>query len=620
MRFCAHFLIFKTGIKVNIYIKGDIDLKKISKSILIYMCLIMLLSGCASNNDNSTNNSEHEPITMAYAYQGASAFLALVHEKYPEVNLVLEPYSGANTTQYITEAFEYGELPDIVMRSYYSPDRDDVSDLMLDMSSYSFTDNYLPARIKEVSDNGAIYFLPQYYTCIGITYNKTLLEENGWELPTSFKELEELAPKVIAAGYNLCLNQVQYPGYGFQYLFNIADTGYLSTIDGRKWQSGYLNGTVLLSESEEMMESLSMIEKWRDIGMLNGNGNPVDDTDTRNIMSEGNTLFMLGSTNGIIGNEELSDEFSIMPYLSMDGDQNTYIMSVDRYYGINKKLSLEGNEQKLEDALKIMELLSTEEGMRALMGESRFKASLLPLSDYEVLEDNYYYAIKDEIDSGNTAPLIYTGWENCAVEVGEAMLSYMKGEAEFNDIVEAFDTMQDAVVNNTPEVYATVEEEMSYEDVARLIGISFGKAADVDISLISLNKYIESGPDNQNTVGISRKLFKGQIVSEQTISSFVPTGWYGTIQVMTASGKRIKELAQIGFERFHLDETYPYVLVTKDGFEIDDDTIYKIVVSAATTEVGEECGIEDTGIIGLKAVEEYLSNYDTISGNNLKWE
>ncbi len=593
---------------------------RIKKLIASLLCLAILMSGCSNHEISDNPNKEHEPITMMVAYQSTSAFLSLLHEKYPEVNLQMEVYSGDNTTQYVTERFENNNLTDIVVRTYYSPELINASEYVLDLSSYAFSDNYSAARIKEVSDNGAIYFLPQYYSCLGITYNKTLLEENGWSLPTSFEELEELAPKVIEAGYNLCLNQIQYPGYGFQYLCNIADTGYLSTIEGRKWQAGYLSGTTTLSSSKEMLECLQLIEKWKQLGMLNANGNPVSDGDTKNIMSEGNTLFMLGSSNGIVNNEELTDEYSIMPYLSLDGDQNTYIMTVDRYYGINKRLAEEGNEQKLEDALKVMELLSTEEGMRALMGESRYKSSLLPLKDYVVAEDNYYYAIKDEIDSGNTAPLIYTGWENCVVEIGNTMLSYIEDEATLNDIVKAFDENQESVTNNSPKVYATVEEEMSLEDVAKLVGISFGKAAGVDISLISLNKYIESGPDNQNTIGVSRGLFKGQKVSEQTISSFVPTGWNGQIQVMTLSGKRIKELVETGFERFHLDETYPYVLVTKDGFEIDDDTIYTIVVCAATNEVGEECNVSNTELNGLKAVEDYLENIDTISPNNLKWE
>ena len=97
--------------------------------------------------------------------------------------------------------------------------------------SYTHLDVY-----KRQFDNGAIYLLPSTYNCYGITYNKTLLKKYGWELPNSFAELEELAAKAKEAGVDLCLPQIQYPGYGFQYLCNIADADFLGTLDGRLWQ------------------------------------------------------------------------------------------------------------------------------------------------------------------------------------------------------------------------------------------------------------------------------------------------------------------------------------------------------------------------------------------------
>ena len=45
-------------------------------------------------------------------------------------------------------------------------------------------------RQQDVSDDGAIYMFPSVYSCIGITYNKTLLEAHGWELPKFFADLE----------------------------------------------------------------------------------------------------------------------------------------------------------------------------------------------------------------------------------------------------------------------------------------------------------------------------------------------------------------------------------------------------------------------------------------------
>lgn len=88
----------------------------------------------------------------------------------------------------------------------------------------------------------AASLLPMGYNALGITYNKTLLEKNGWTLPTNLAQLEELKAKAEEAGCTFCLDQLQYPGTGFQYFCNILDTGFLSTVDGLQWQDDYLTG------------------------------------------------------------------------------------------------------------------------------------------------------------------------------------------------------------------------------------------------------------------------------------------------------------------------------------------------------------------------------------------
>ena len=181
-------------------------------------------------------------MTILAPYLECDRLAELVHEKYPEVNLEILSYSGANTTEYLQNMLAADDLPDICTQTFYKPDVVDVSDKMIDLSGYDFTDNYVESRLKEVSDDGAIYMLPSAYNCFGITYNKTLLKKHGWTLPQSFQELEQLAKEAEEAGVQLCLPQIQYPGYGFQYLCNIADTGFLSSLDGRQWRKDYLSG------------------------------------------------------------------------------------------------------------------------------------------------------------------------------------------------------------------------------------------------------------------------------------------------------------------------------------------------------------------------------------------
>lgn len=117
-----------------------------------------------------------------------------------------------------------------------------------------------------------------------------------------------------------------------------------------------------------------------------------------------------------------------MPFLSEDGTRNTFVLNVNRYVGLNKHLEEAGNEQKLEDALHVMEVLSTVEGMQAL-NSLYSDTPLLPLKDHTVNSNGYYADIQDQINSGATAPLIYNGWENIIVAIGESMISFVTGES-----------------------------------------------------------------------------------------------------------------------------------------------------------------------------------------------
>lgn len=87
----------------------------------------------------------------------------------------------------------------------------EVSDKLIDMSGFAFTDKYKENCLNDViTESGAIYALPSHYQCQGITYNKTLLEKHGWELPQSLDDLRELSEKAQQAGVRLALNELQF--------------------------------------------------------------------------------------------------------------------------------------------------------------------------------------------------------------------------------------------------------------------------------------------------------------------------------------------------------------------------------------------------------------------------
>lgn len=207
--------------------------KRVLSLILALSCTAVLLGGCAGSDtsDDNAASGEHEVITTNAPYRNMSQFYDLVHEKYPEINLEIIPYNRENTSSHMKDMRLSGELPDIYSTTYYTPGRMDDEGDFLDLSGYDFMDNYTPSRLRDAFYNGGIYMLPMGYSAIGITYNKTLLDANGWTLPTNLDELATLKDEIEAAGYVFSRCQLEYPGFGFQFMCAIASISFLSNLE-----------------------------------------------------------------------------------------------------------------------------------------------------------------------------------------------------------------------------------------------------------------------------------------------------------------------------------------------------------------------------------------------------
>ena len=592
-------------------------MKKISRRSFLQVVGLLAataaLTACGGKTETVKKDDTHEVITFMAPYMEEEAFIEQVHSVYPEVNIEIVPYSGDNTTTCLQNMFEANDLPDICTLTVYDPMTDHVSDKLLDLSGYDFTDNYVESRLQEVSDNGAIYLLPSSYNCYGITYNKTLLREHGWELPNSFAELEALAAEAKEAGVDLCLPQIQYPGYGFQYLCNIADADFLGTLDGKLWQKDYLSGKANVSNTLGMMQAMAYVQKWKDIGMLNDSGDVLDDNVTRQRMAEGNTLFLMGGTNGIVESDDNADKFGLMPYLSVDGTQNVFVLKVNRFYGLNKKL--EQNPQKLEDALKVMRVLSTVEGSSALIPAKTLKSSLLPFKDAKA-EGTYYADVADALNAGNTAPFIYSGWENTIVTTGTKMLDFIKGDATMEDVIRQLDEDQDSVVNNTPDTITTVTEELSQEDCAMLVGRCFAQATGSDLALVSLSTWIPGNPTDQNHHGVAAKLYaKG--ITDYDLSVILPTGWNRTIQTVTLTGQQINDLLATGYDAYSNGKGYPYVMASP--VQPEADKAYQVAICGVSDQLAAEADVVDSGVVGMDAAKAFFGAYTSISRADTAW-
>lgn len=539
------------------------------KKILLTFLLIVLfcLSGCKQEE-----SVKDEPITILTTSIDYEALMNAFHEKYPDIEVEFISYKGFNQTGYIRECLETGELPDIITTTFFV-DEELQKERMLDLSKYSFVNNYTDYWLNKCNVDGSIYLLPSNYSAIGFYYNKTIIDKYGWELPKNFEELKELSVKIEEAGLNTCCARMDLEGFIFSYLFGLGNTFYFNTEEGAAWKNNFLEGKVDAVGNLEPV--LSYFKEWVDAGFIS-----KDDIRMKGVSDSfllGETVFML--CQGLSASSLEIDgvgtmEYGILPWLSPSGESNMIVSNVSRYYGLNKKLEEKGQEKRLENALCLMEFLSSEEGMQLLTSDTN---SISPLNTWGITEEDMYYEIKDTIIGGNSIPLLYTGWDDIIIPFAEELYALMRDEQTIEECAKEMDNIRDKWLQKGPTNLGYVEETISKEDAAYLVGKIFIETKNADAALISLGDFHGFGKENK--FGIQCGIYPGDFHLDR-MRTIVPVGSLGTI---TMSGADILSKQEEGL---YLDDPiteesipYSYVLVTKDNMVLEPDKEYTIVMT-----------------------------------------
>ncbi|MDD6799376.1 MAG: extracellular solute-binding protein [Firmicutes bacterium] len=576
---------------------------KITKFVTLFIISVfvfLMLNACGDGSE-----SVHEPLTIITAHKDYTEFEKEFKKAYPEVNLKFISYSGHNSTSYLHRILEAGQAPDIYT-SNVLPDAELQKKYLIDLSGYDFSTKYAVSRLNECSINGAIYMLPCNYSVMGIYYNKTLFEDHGWSVPTSFYELEELLPKIKAAGVDVSATAMELTGSGFQYLFNLGDTVFLRTPEGLDWVEQFLNEEVTADAA--WASTIEYMQKWIDLGIINGNWYGKTTKEALSHFQEGNTaLFIHGGIFRFTQNTDGSgDQYGLMPWLSLDGSNNRYITNTACYFGLNADLEKPGNKQKLEDALKFMAFISTEKGQRLLPGN---RQQLLPLIDSGNAAEGEYREIINMLNAGYSAPITYAGWEDMVVPIGAECLKWYAGKSTGEQVIAAMNrAVHDSNENKTGSC-ADIMEDLTLEETARLVGHAFAEAAQADCSLISLGDYHEG---KENDFGVNGRLFKGS-VNDVIISTVNPLGWVDTIKTFTLTGAEIKQLADKGFDLYDDGNPFPYVLTVTGDTGIDDSRKYTVVICGYTDEVKNKGEMQDTKLCGMDALRDYLTEQGVVT-------
>ena len=538
---------------------------------LLYVFLfgiLFCLSGCKQEDV-----LKDEPITILTTSVEYEAFVDALHEKYPDIEVEFISYKGFNQTGYIRECLEAGELPDIITTTFFV-DEELQKQRMLDLSKYSFVNNYTDYWLNKCNVEGSIYLLPSNYSAIGFYYNKTIMDKYGWELPKNFEELKELSVEIEEAGLNTCVARLDLEGFAFSYLFGLGNTFYFNTEEGAAWKNDFLEGKADAVGNLEPV--LSYFNEWVDAGFISKDDIKVNAVSDSFLLGE--TVFML--CQGLSASSLEIDgvgtmEYGILPWLSPSGESNMIVSNVSRYYGLNKKLEEKGQEKRLENALHIMEFMSTEEGMQLLTTDTN---SISPLNTWDITEGEMYYEIKDTIVGGNSIPLLYTGWDDIVIPFANELYSLMRDEQTVEECAEEMDKIRDKWLEKGPTNLGYVEETISKEDTAYLVGKIFVEMKNADAALISLGDF--HGYGKENRFGVQCGIYAGDFHLDR-MRTIVPAGELGTI-IMSGADILSKQKQGLYLDDPITEESVPfsYVLVTREDMTLDPEKEYTLVITA----------------------------------------
>ncbi len=549
---------------------------------------LLLLSGCGSSSDEASDTDSGALTWETWGGYGAhQKFLELAKEKYPDIELEFISYTGGNRTGYSWAQMRAGDIPDIFITSQIL-DKDLAKEHLVDLSGYPFINDLPTSVLDQISLDGEVYLLPVNYAMYGIFYNKTLMEEHKWEVPSDFAELKALCEESRQEGLIPGVIGTQLTGGPFSTVFNLAKTDWFTTFEGVKWEQDFLAGDAAAKGRWE--DTMDYVKQYMDIGMFH--------TDPQDINNPELLLSYLGNrqavfctavqTVNITEFPETGDKLGMMPFISKDGGKNIYMYSPSFYFGLSSRLTEPGNEKKLEDAVKLLSLVYSEEGQAAFIDETT-PCVMSTLNSTVVPEDALIYDAHQAFLEGRAFPMTYTGWEPVLPDIGQAYKEWLRSENDMDGTkcIARMDELMQQHLDQSDHIYfCESTEDFTLEETGRLVGKALGSQSGADAAMIPLGEFHEGGVEISS--GITGKLYAGKI--NQDIVSTICPGTDGEYTVMSMTGAEAKELAKAGFDAAGDHNPFPYLLVTKGGAELKDDENYQVafLLDGYTEETAEK--------------------------------
>lgn len=321
--------------------------KKLLVGLLSAAMLSTMLTACGSDKKNAgTDESGKKELNVAaleggYGKDMYNEVIKAFEEENPDVKVNLT--ISKSIEDEITPNMKAGKYPDLMVlgqgraagltesliKDKSIEDVSDVLEMTVPGEDVKVKDKLIDGIVGNLNTNpygdDKTYLMPMYYAPTGLVYNQHLLEENNWEVPTTFDEFFKLGDEARAKGIDL----FTYPtaGYMDSYFFAIlANVGGLDfyddvmTYEKDIWKS---------DKAKEILDDTAKLLSQYTAKSTVGNANEQDFTKNQQSILDNKTIFMPNGT-WIVG--EMADaprsdgfEWGLMPLPAVNEGDTRYI-------------------------------------------------------------------------------------------------------------------------------------------------------------------------------------------------------------------------------------------------------------------------------------------------------
>ncbi len=514
------------------------------KKTITFTSVLLLLAGCDGINDVQKSEPvqqsdilsltpvDENKTMVTVRYESGVPYEKLedlIEEQFPDIDIVMK-HGGSNNSAYsMQKNLELGQEMDIIF-SVDIPAVGNADEYFVDLSSQEFTGQYYESSIEPCMDkNGAIYYIPGLSDIYGVVYDRTMFEENGWEIPKSYSEFVSLVKTINSMELTVDDGENVYPveavdlslkfADAFQIVFNTFgyDKAYKGA-ENQKWFQEYRLGEN--SMKGHMEPAVGTFIELAQAGV-------IDTADfERRPWERSNAIYKNHTTAMIFENmnfeqynidfqtdETLRHEMGIFPFYISDDPDSDFVYSIPAYYmALNKKSA--GEKGKI--LLDIFEFLSRSDIQKKLIGDS------LKLSHVEGVEiefTDFSENIKDTLRSGriinNFSLVAGDNARTVELEMCNNASALIEGTMSVEEWLTLADTARDNFLKNkaVKTSYGISVDNFTHLETVQLVGNMYRELTGAEIALVFV------GGDNE---GVTGKIYKGNI-TDDTFSCISPS-------------------------------------------------------------------------------------------------